>query len=360
MLALGLLFMIVAAAVTAGAIYDGGESAEFEVFGQTIGTTVGGVFVAGLATMLLFFVGVWMLMKSLARSRRKRIERKETKTRQRESVSKIEEERAQLRAENEALQERLARERGTDLRRCDGRHDGRQAERRHTGTTGTTGATSTPDSAAERPTDTTSARPTGTGRAPGHRPDLAAGGRRLRSSPRRLTARHHLTSLHRTGPGPRPGRWHVQPRHDPGDRELDDDQHRPSASTSQAATTAPTRGRPAPPPGTVARPLWRPRGPPPGPPGPRSAPARCRATTPHPDQRRRRRRQHDERDPDRQQPGRPAVAATAPRSPARHGHAPRRRRPPGRRPRPPARPATTGPAAAPWSAPRPPPGRPPG
>ena len=114
MLALGLLFMIVAAAITAGAIYDGGESAEFEVFGQTVGTTVGGVFVAGLATMLLFFVGVYLLMKSLARSRRKRIERKETKTRQKESVSKIEEERAQLRAENEALQERLARERRPD------------------------------------------------------------------------------------------------------------------------------------------------------------------------------------------------------------------------------------------------------
>jgi hypothetical protein len=114
MLALGLLFMIVAAAVTAGAIYDGGESADFEVFGTTIGTTIGGVFVAGIATMLLFFVGVWMLMRSLARSRRKRLERKETKTRQRESVSKIEEERAQLRAENEALQERLARERRPD------------------------------------------------------------------------------------------------------------------------------------------------------------------------------------------------------------------------------------------------------
>jgi ABC-type nickel/cobalt efflux system permease component RcnA len=114
MLALGLLFMIVAAAVTAGAIYDGGEDAEFEVFGQTIGTTVSGVFVAGIATMLLFFLGVYLLMKSLARSRRKRHERKETKTRQRESVSKIEEERAQLRAENEALQEKLARDRRPD------------------------------------------------------------------------------------------------------------------------------------------------------------------------------------------------------------------------------------------------------
>ena len=66
-MAIGLLFMIVAAAVTAGAIYAGGEKAEFEVFGQTIGTTVGGVFVAGIATLLLFFLGVYLMMKSLAR-----------------------------------------------------------------------------------------------------------------------------------------------------------------------------------------------------------------------------------------------------------------------------------------------------
>lgn len=109
MLALGLLFMIVAAAVTAGALYDGGESATFEIFGQTVGTTVGGVFVAGLATMLVFLLGVWLLMRSMARSRRKRHERKETRTREQESASKIEEERARLRAENEQLQERLAR-----------------------------------------------------------------------------------------------------------------------------------------------------------------------------------------------------------------------------------------------------------
>ena len=62
MLVLGLLFILVAAAVTAGAIYDGAESATFEVFGSTIGTTIGGVFVAGLATMLMFFLGVWLLM----------------------------------------------------------------------------------------------------------------------------------------------------------------------------------------------------------------------------------------------------------------------------------------------------------
>jgi hypothetical protein len=110
MLALGLLFILGAVAVTAGAIYDGGESASFELFGQTIGTTISGVFMAGFATMLVFILGIWMLMSSMSRGRRKRLERKETKARQRESVSRIEQERAELRAENEQLQERLARE----------------------------------------------------------------------------------------------------------------------------------------------------------------------------------------------------------------------------------------------------------
>ena len=110
MLALGLLFILGAAAVTAGAIYDGGESASFELFGQTIGTTISGVFMAGFATMLVFILGIWMLMSSMSRGRRKRLERKETKARQHESVSQIEQERAQLRAENEQLQERLSRE----------------------------------------------------------------------------------------------------------------------------------------------------------------------------------------------------------------------------------------------------------
>ena len=110
MLALGLLFILGAAAVTAGAIYDGGESASFELFGQTIGTTISGVFMAGFATMLVFILGVWMLFSAMTRGRRKRLERKATKARQRESVSQIEAERAQLRAENEQLQERLAHE----------------------------------------------------------------------------------------------------------------------------------------------------------------------------------------------------------------------------------------------------------
>ena len=108
MLVLGLLLILAAVAIGAGAIYDGGEDATFELFGQTIGTTISGVFLAGLFTMLLFFLGVWLLFASMGRARRRRAERKQAKARQRQSVSQIEEERAQLRAENERLSEELA------------------------------------------------------------------------------------------------------------------------------------------------------------------------------------------------------------------------------------------------------------
>ena len=87
---IGLLLILGAAGITAGAIYDGGESATIEVFGLSADTTIGGVFAVGLATMLVFFLGVWMLFASMGRSRRKRMERKETRNRQRQSVSQME------------------------------------------------------------------------------------------------------------------------------------------------------------------------------------------------------------------------------------------------------------------------------
>jgi len=106
MLILGLLLIIAAALVTVGAIYDAGETATVEILGQTITTTAAGVFVAGLATMLLFLLGVWAIYASLGRARRKRADRKAARREQRESVARLEEERAALREENE----RLARE----------------------------------------------------------------------------------------------------------------------------------------------------------------------------------------------------------------------------------------------------------
>jgi uncharacterized membrane protein len=151
MLLLGLVLMIVAAAVTAGAIYDGGEHATFEVFGQTVGTTVAGIFMLGLATMLVFFIGVWMTFSSAGRARRRRLERKEARNRQHESVSQMEQERAQLRAENERLNEQLATNRPAGSTGVDGTDTA-------AGTTaGGAGAAASTD-AAERPTHVTGDR----------------------------------------------------------------------------------------------------------------------------------------------------------------------------------------------------------
>jgi hypothetical protein len=112
MLALGLLLILGAVALTVGAVYDGGDPATVEILGQSLSTTVAGVFFTGAATMLLFLMGVWLLSASMGRARRKRAERKEAKARQRDSLTRLEEERVALRAENERLAEELAQRRG--------------------------------------------------------------------------------------------------------------------------------------------------------------------------------------------------------------------------------------------------------
>lgn len=110
MLLLGLLFIIGAGVVTAGVIYDGGEDATVEILGTSVDTTIAGIFGVGLLCGLLFLLGIWLIVAGGARSRRKRVERKQARARHRDSVAQMEQERAQLRAENEELQERLARE----------------------------------------------------------------------------------------------------------------------------------------------------------------------------------------------------------------------------------------------------------
>lgn len=108
MLVLGLLLIIGAALITVGAIYDAGETATVEILGQTLTTTAAGVFLAGMATMLLFLIGVWALSASMGRARRKRAERRAAKRDQRDSVKRLEQERAALREENERLARQLA------------------------------------------------------------------------------------------------------------------------------------------------------------------------------------------------------------------------------------------------------------
>ena len=105
MLVLGLLLILGAAVITAGAFFDAGETATVEVLGQTLTTTAAGVFVIGALTMLVFLLGVWCLMAAMSRGRRKRQERKAAKSQHRDSVRSLEEERESLRLEN-AVRER--------------------------------------------------------------------------------------------------------------------------------------------------------------------------------------------------------------------------------------------------------------
>jgi hypothetical protein len=114
MLVLGLVLIVAAIALGAGVVVDGGQGVTVDMFGATFHTTVFGIFFAGAAAMLVFMLGVLMLVHSMGRSRRKRAERKGTKRRQRESVAQLEQERTELRAENERLTGRLGDSREPD------------------------------------------------------------------------------------------------------------------------------------------------------------------------------------------------------------------------------------------------------
>jgi hypothetical protein len=123
MLVLGLVLIVAALAIGAGAVFDGSEAASVELLGTTVDTTVAGVFFAGAATMLIFMLGVLLLVSSMGRARRRRQDRKQTKRRQRDSVQALEEERAQLRAENERLSGQLGDARAPEDTSTTGRHD---------------------------------------------------------------------------------------------------------------------------------------------------------------------------------------------------------------------------------------------
>jgi hypothetical protein len=109
MLVIGLLLVLIALALLVGAVYDGAEPATMEAFGAELDTTVAGVFFTGVGTTLLLFLGLWMLKAATARSRKQRADRKAQRVRHRESVAKLEQERNELRAENERLAKAASR-----------------------------------------------------------------------------------------------------------------------------------------------------------------------------------------------------------------------------------------------------------
>ena len=113
MVILALLLILLAAVLAVGIIVDGTEPARLEVFGLSASTTGAGIYIAGLATMLAFLLGVWMLQASLARARRKRREVKSLRHTREEEVSRLEQEKAELAARLE--REKEARSQATVL-----------------------------------------------------------------------------------------------------------------------------------------------------------------------------------------------------------------------------------------------------
>lgn len=107
MVFLGLLLMLVAGGLTAGVLTSNSRriSPTPEIFGISLGdVSTTGLFLAGLATALAFALGLWMLLRGLARSRRRSVER-------RQIVRETREQQASLSAEKTRLERELEQER---------------------------------------------------------------------------------------------------------------------------------------------------------------------------------------------------------------------------------------------------------
>jgi ABC-type nickel/cobalt efflux system permease component RcnA len=111
MLLIGLLLVLAAAAAGGIVVYDGAETSKVEFFGHHATMSVSGIFFAGVATMIVFLLGLWMMQGSLGRARRRRLARREARVEHRDSVRSLEEEKAQLAMENARLERQLQRDR---------------------------------------------------------------------------------------------------------------------------------------------------------------------------------------------------------------------------------------------------------
>jgi hypothetical protein len=81
MIILGLLVLLVVVVVSVVAIARGGDPVTFKVGSLSFDTDGTGMFLAGAGTLLLLVVGLWLLTKGLARSRRRRQEMRELRDR---------------------------------------------------------------------------------------------------------------------------------------------------------------------------------------------------------------------------------------------------------------------------------------
>ena len=107
MLILGLLLIAAALVVGWAIIADATERQTLDVFGVQFDNTTGAaVFIAGAATMLALVLGIALIQLAMARARRRRQKNKALKNEKKESVHRLEEEKAQLAAELETERRR--------------------------------------------------------------------------------------------------------------------------------------------------------------------------------------------------------------------------------------------------------------
>ena len=110
---IGFLLVLLAVALVIGVVIDNNVQVVFDVFGTTVDDlTVAGLFVAGVLTGLLAVLGLWMMKVGAARSRRRRLDRREERERERSSIEQLALEREQLAEEKAQLEAQLQRERG--------------------------------------------------------------------------------------------------------------------------------------------------------------------------------------------------------------------------------------------------------
>jgi len=105
MIILGVLLVVFAALLTTGVVASNTDEISAEAFGVSVANvSLGGFFLLGAATALLFALGLLLLGVGMARNRRKRVQSKRL-------VKTTKQQEAELREENERLAAQLERER---------------------------------------------------------------------------------------------------------------------------------------------------------------------------------------------------------------------------------------------------------
>jgi membrane protein implicated in regulation of membrane protease activity len=133
MVIIGLLLIVGAVVLSIGILINATGSATLEAFGVSVSTNEAGLFIAGAVAMLAFLIGVWLLLATGKRARRRRREIKDERHQRQTEVER-------LREENARLEDQARRGRELPPEEARGRTDEVPADRAMPGPHGGTGA----------------------------------------------------------------------------------------------------------------------------------------------------------------------------------------------------------------------------